>query len=117
MTRTGHWRRPRGFFLMDITVGLVIAAALLLALSVSVGRLHRAQQQMAHSREAARRLEESLLRLQNGGKLDQRIQFERLSDGPAGHVWVRLSLPPAAPSEQPSSLVGLIPAPQPGGTP
>jgi hypothetical protein len=97
---------------MDLLLAVTIAAAILLSLSLAVGTLHRAQQQMAQQRADARRLESALFTLQSGGKAAPEFQIERLADAPANRAWVRLSLRQPAPNANAAraSLVGLVPA-------
>jgi hypothetical protein len=121
---TGARARPkgggRGFLLVDLVVAITIAGAVIASLAVAVGTLRRAERRMDGARADCRRLEESLLALQSGGKAEGDLQVERLGEGPAHRVWVRLSLRRGAPGEPPAgaTLVGLIPADQaPGGAP
>jgi hypothetical protein len=114
---------------MDLMMALAIATAVLLSLSVAMGAFRRAERGMADARADYRRLEQGLLTLQTGGTLAPDLRSERLGDGPANHVWVRLSLRPSAPVAAPQSgpeagnsaqrpaapqptaaLVGLVPA-------
>ena len=125
-----HRRRPaRAFMFVDLMLALTISAAVLLSLSVAVGNFRRAERGMADTRADYRRLEQGLLTLQTGGTLDADLRMERVGDGPANHVWVRVSLRrsasvtgpqngpeagnpaprPAAPQAS-AALVGLVPA-------
>jgi hypothetical protein len=119
MIRRPRHFAPRAFLMVDLLMAVSIAAAVLLALSVAVGTLHRAQRQMYQQRADARRLEAALFTLQSGGKADPQLQLERLAAAaPPNRVWVRLSLPQPTPNGNAAraSLVGLVPADKaPGG--
>jgi Tfp pilus assembly protein PilW len=107
MKRRGH---PRGIFLMDLMIALVMATALLMAMTVAVSALTRDERQMADTRAAARRLEMALAALQSGRAADAGVTIQRLPADPVGgEVWVRVSLP--APRDGTGqSLVGLVPS-------
>jgi hypothetical protein len=108
-----HARRAApAFMLMDLMMALAIGGATILSLAVAVGSFRRAERRMADSRAADRRLEQALLTLQTGGTLDPELRMERLGEGPAHRVWIRLSLRrgsvPAVPNQV--ALLGLVPA-------
>jgi hypothetical protein len=106
--------------MIELLVALLIAMALLISLIVAVGKLHRAERQMADSRAATRRLEAAFVTLQSGGTADPDLLMERLPGGSADRAWVRLSMRLNEPTatQTHASLVGLIPAAQaPGGAP
>ena len=87
---------PRAFFLIDLIMAVAMASALIISFSVAIGSLRHAQRRMADQRAAVRRLDQALLVLQSGGNADPQLQIERLADGPADCVWVRVSFPPPA---------------------
>ncbi len=105
-------RNARAFMFMDLMIALAIAALVLLSLSEAMGMFRKAERGLADARADSRRLEQGLLTLQTGDKLDPDLRAQRLGNGPANQVWVRLSLPPGPlPRNQTSAaLVGLVPA-------
>ena len=110
---SGPRRRPaRAFMFMDLMLALAITTAVLLSLSEAMGAFRRAERGMADARADSRRLEQGLLTLQTGGAPDPELRAERLGDGPANRVWVRLSLPRRSDPRNPlnAALVGLVPA-------
>jgi len=109
-------KRRRGFFMIDGTVAIVIATALLISFTIAVGGFRRAERRLADDRAAARRLEDNLLALQHGDKADPDLPVERLPGAVGSNAWVRISTP--AGQKPQISLVGLVPAEKaPGGAP
>jgi hypothetical protein len=114
MRRT-RGRGRRGFFFMDVLVGLGMALALLAAVTVAAGHLRRAERQLAEARAEMRQLEAAALALQNGGEPDKAVAVERLSEAAGGRMWVRISLRGAQGNSR--SLVALVRADKAGGNP
>ena len=67
--------RPRGIFMTDLIVALVIALALLMAMTVAASALQRGERELAQARGAARQLETALWTLQTGGKPDASVSI------------------------------------------
>jgi hypothetical protein len=105
-------RAARAFMAMDLLIALAAATAFLLSLSVALGAYRRAERGMAEARADCRRLEQGLLALQIGGTPDSELRTERLGNGPANLVWIRLTLPPSPllRDQTNAALVGLVPA-------
>jgi hypothetical protein len=106
---------------MDLIVALAMAMTLLIMITMSVGRLQRAERQFADARAAMRTLEATLLQMQAGQAADALapLTVEALADpAPAGKHWVRLCLTtgPTATGGTRLNLVGLVPVST-GGTP
>jgi hypothetical protein len=100
--------------MLDGTMAILIATALLVSFGVAVGGFRRAERKLADDRAAARRLEDNLLALQRGEKAEPELPVERMPGTVAGSVWVRISTP--AGQKPQITLVGLVPADRaPGG--
>lgn len=106
-TRTFSSKRPsRGLMVLDVVWGIVLATALLMALTVAVVKQDKAQLQRARARAASRAAEDALLALQAHQPLPPGATVEHLADAaPAGHTWIRVHV---TTDGRPASLVGLI---------
>lgn len=98
----------RGYLMLDATMAVLIAAALILSFSIAVGTMRRGERKLSEQRSAARRLEENMLRMQAGESREPDLVLEQLPGAFGGNVWVRLSTPEGQVPRL--SLVGLVPA-------
>ena len=122
-TRRPNTRRSRGFFEIDVLIGLIIVAALTVALAAVLGRQHRAVQKLADARAAAAAAEAVLTDLQSGkpatsfqGEPDVSVKIRSLpaeadappaeADAPPAGAWVEVAVTVRAGR---ATLVGLVP--------
>jgi hypothetical protein len=106
--RRAACRGRRGFFLMDMMIGMSVALLLLVTMAVAVAQQHQAQRRLADTRAAMRQLEAAALGMQNGGTPEKGVAVERLREESGRRVWVRLSVQDAGGKGR--SLVALVPA-------
>ncbi len=103
----------RGFFLIDITIGLAVIVALALTLALVSGQERRALQRMEQRRTAQRVAEDVLSDLQTGHAAAARPNIETQvslvpGDPPAaGYVWCKVQV---IDNGQQAALIGLVPA-------
>ena len=100
----------RGFFLVDMLLGLGIVVILALALAVVVAQERRALQQMEHRRMAQRVAEGVLSDLQTGHTTAPNLQIHVSvvpGNPPAGYEWCKVQ---ATDNGQQATLIGLVPA-------
>jgi hypothetical protein len=107
MKSTGR-RVRRGFFLMDLLIGMGIALLLLVTMAVATAQHHQAERRLADTRAAMRQLEAAALAMQNGRTPEPPVAVARLREASGGRVWVRLSVNETGSKGR--SLVALVPA-------
>ena len=111
----------RGFFLLDVLMGLALLGIIALVLAVALSRERRAAGTLAASRSATRSAEAALIELQAGRQPARPGAGEKLAirpttgpAAPAGYRWIKVDV---TVENQHAVLVGLAPAIEPGGTP
>jgi type II secretory pathway pseudopilin PulG len=107
-TQWKHQKAPRGILVMDVVWGILLAMALLMAMTVAVVKQSRAERQLSATRAASRTAEEALLALETGQRVPPGTTVEKIAaDAPRGRAWVRVKVSGHGAAGE---LVGLVKA-------